>query len=150
MSTPFVMTPEIEAQLADLRMLAESEERKLPVETLKVYSQGFDPEDPRTRTKSCYPLDQTLELPLGWKVTFSVEEQPFGWARHMSMSSPAKGRVPHPVAVEWTMKALGFVRQLGACFVYPEKYEHGRIAINVLEPLDPLHPFLREKDEKPS
>lgn len=150
MSTPFVMTPEIQAQLADLRILAESEERKLPVSLLKLYSRGFDPDDPKTRTKSLYPLDQTLELPLGWKVTFSVEEQPFGWARHMSMSAPAKGRVPHPVAVEWTMQALGFHRPLDACFIYPEKYDNGRTAINIIEPVDPALPFLQERKKKPA
>lgn len=148
--TPFVMSPEVEAQLAALRSLAESDERKLPVDLLKLYSQGFDPEDPRTRTKSLYPLDQTLELPLGWKVTFSVEEQPFGWARHLSMSSPAKGKLPHPVTLAWTMKALGFARKLPACFVYPEKYAEGRIAVNVIEPVDPYQSFLKEEKEKPS
>jgi hypothetical protein len=120
--TPFVMTDGIKAQLQELRKLAEQDDRVLSLEEVKAHA---------------YPVDQTVELPLGWKVTMSVEYQPVGLTRHMSMSSPVAGRVPTPEAVQWTLLALGFVRPLESCMVYPEQYASGRLAVNVLEPMDP-------------
>jgi hypothetical protein len=135
--TPFVMTDGIKAQLQELRKLAEQDDRVLSLEEVKAHANGFDANDPSTRLSSPYPVDQTVELPLGWKVTMSVEYQPVGLTRHMSMSSPVAGRVPTPEAVQWTLLALGFVRPLESCMVYPEQYASGRLAVNVLEPMDP-------------
>jgi hypothetical protein len=135
--TAFIMSDEIKAQLQSLSKLAEQDDRVLALDTIRAYAKGFDANDPSTRLGSPYPVDQTLELPLGWKVTMSIEYQPVGLTRHMSMSSPVEGRTPSPEAVQWTMLALGFVRPLEDCMIYPEEYATGRTAINVLEPLDP-------------
>lgn len=144
MPTPFIMDDSIRRALAELATLAMREDRRIPIAVLQEHSQGFDPEDPNSRRTCPFPLDQTLTLPLGWKVTLTIEEQPFGLARHMSLSSPALGRAPGPEAIVWTMEALGFVRPLQGCMVYMEQYRDKRYAINVMEPVDPKVAFGKE------
>lgn len=137
---PFVMTDEVRERLAKLADLAASEDRILPLDVLQQCADGFDPEDPSTRLPSPFPQDQTIVLPLGWKVTMSYEMQPCGLARHLSISSPAAGRAPNPIAVQWVMDALGFVRPVKDCVVYPEMYADNWTAINVIEPVEPVQP----------
>lgn len=134
--TPFIMSPEIEEQLQALRRLAEREDRRIPLDVMMAFAKDFDPEDPSTRKGSPYPLDQTVELPFGWKVSVAVERQPSGWFIHMSMSSPFKDGLPHPESVKMVLEALGFHRPLEQCMIYLERYEVGRTAVNVLELLD--------------
>ena len=52
--------------------------------------------------------EQTVELPFGFLVTYSIEMHPIGLCRHMSMTSPVAGRMPTPEAVQWICSALGF------------------------------------------
>jgi hypothetical protein len=79
---------------------------------------------------------QTIELPVGFLVTFSIEVgHPCGVARHMSVSSRAEGRLPLPDAIWMIAEELGFAGGLETCFVYPEELRgHGR-AINVVQPV---------------
>lgn len=147
MTTPFIMDEETKHKLDKLRKLAEEEERILSLEELKRYATNFN-EDKPSVLGSPFPLDQTLVLPLGWKVTMSFEHQPFGLARHMSMSSPAKGKVPITHSVQWVMLALGFVRPLEGCLVYFETYAAGRKAVNVMEPVDPTVEWPPPKQRK--
>ena len=143
--TVLIITPKVEKDLKALRQLAERADRKLPIDKLKKYAQGFDPNNYKTRTNktSPYPADQTIELPNKFKITLSVEEQPFGWALHMSMSSPKKDRVPSPEAIKIIMKILGFKCSLEKIlkegWVCLEEYAKGRKAINILEPLELDH-----------
>lgn len=58
---------------------------------------------------------QSVELPPGFLVTFSIERHPGGLARHMSMSSPAVGRAPSPQAVWLVCGHLGFIGTLEGC-----------------------------------
>jgi hypothetical protein len=140
MPTPFIMDPVIERHLKDLAELAAEKDRIIPLDVLQQYAAGFDPDDPSTRLASPYPDDQTITLPLGWMVTLSYEFQPMGLVRHLSMSSPAAGRVPHPEAVRWVMDALGFMHPLEECLVYPETYDNGRVAMNVIEVVESVQP----------
>jgi hypothetical protein len=52
------------------------------------------------------PPPQHVELPGGWGVSMSVEEQPAGWLFHFSMSSP-KLTPPHPAACQMVLQELG-------------------------------------------
>jgi hypothetical protein len=130
------MDDKTRARLRALRRLAEHPSRKIDRETLEQHAKAFDPQDPSTRGTSPYPTDQTVVLPLGWQVTVSIEDQPMGWAIHMSMSSPRKGKAPSPEVVQWVLEALGYQRRLGDCLLYLEHYAQDRVAVNVLEPLD--------------
>lgn len=83
--------------------------------------------------------DQTVEIPIAYLVTFSIETgHPAGPSRHLSMSSGRKGRTPTPEALWLIAEALGFAGGLAACHVWPEALSHddGRTtAINVVQPL---------------
>jgi hypothetical protein len=50
---------------------------------------------------------QQVELPVGYRVAISFEEQPAGMCLHLSMSSGAPGKVPHPDAVKMVLQAIG-------------------------------------------
>lgn len=83
---------------------------------------------------------QTLELPFGFLVTFSVETgHPCGTARHLSVSlqdANTTGRVPHPAAVWEVAIQFGFTGSLEMCAIWPEVLQgHGR-AINVVQPIE--------------
>jgi hypothetical protein len=127
----FIMSPEIESSLRKLMALAESPERRIPLATIKAYAQGSNP----SWKGSPVPLDQFVDLPLGWRVALSVEEHPTGWYRHLSMSSPDPGRAPSPAAVEMVLVAVGFARKLEECHIHLEQFAENRVAVNVIEPL---------------
>lgn len=79
---------------------------------------------------------QTIEIPFGFMVTFSIElNHPCGTCRHMSMSSPLAGRLPSPEAMRIIMVQLGFVGDLEQCTVWCEPLEGHGEAINVVEPV---------------
>ena len=83
---------------------------------------------------------QTVVLPVGYFVTFSIETgHPCGVARHLSMSSERvhlPGHVPHPEVVWMVAEELGFSGGLETCFVYKEELRgHDGLAINVVQPI---------------
>jgi hypothetical protein len=55
---------------------------------------------------------QRVDLPVGYRVSISVEEQPAGMCLHLSMSSSAPGKVPHPDAVCLVLDVIGIERGL--------------------------------------
>lgn len=44
----------------------------------------------------------------GYRLVYSIEEQPRGWFRHLSVSVDNIEKAPHPAAVELLMKEFGF------------------------------------------
>jgi hypothetical protein len=48
---------------------------------------------------------QQVELPVGYRVS-----QPAGMCLHLSMSSSARGKVPHPEALDMVLDAIGIRR----------------------------------------
>jgi hypothetical protein len=83
---------------------------------------------------------QSVALPLGFLVTYSVETgHPAGTCRHLSMSSPVASRVPSPEAVWMVAEYFGFKGGLGACVIWDEELQRGQgerqIAINIVQPL---------------
>lgn len=140
-STPFIIDQNIEQSLKSLVELANQPDRRISLHTLKEASIGFNPNDPKTRKTSIYPPDQTITLPLGWKLTISIEEQPYGWCWHLSMSSPQLGKVPAPETVQMIIDTCGFNCKLNECFIYPETYQTGRVAINVINSLENTGPW---------
>jgi hypothetical protein len=82
---------------------------------------------------------QTIVLPFGFCVTFSIElEHPAGTCRHMSMSAPRKDRLPAPEAVDMVAEHLGFIGGFRACRVWLEDLERGdgkQQAVNIVQPV---------------
>lgn len=76
----------------------------------------------------------SMELPFGYRVTFTVEVHPNGKrTRRMSMSSPNMRRIPLPEAFNMVLPSLGFKKTFEQCYTFPEDVPDGRIAINVIE-----------------
>lgn len=89
-------------------------------------------------------------IPMGFKIVYTVEVQPAGALKHMSMSITLPGRVPHPEAVEMIMEEMGFVNPLSDCLWYEEQCGGGQMAINVMEPLDGDWTPFRKASNSPS
>lgn len=56
----------------------------------------------------------------GFKCVFSIEEQPCGWARHLSVSVAAIDKMPNIEAVKMIMCEFGIENPLDECYVYIE------------------------------
>lgn len=112
-------------------------------------SRGFDPANPKTRTTDSLPPEFTIEIPRGFTVTYTIEEQPIGLCRHISVSVDTPGRLPNSHALAWLLEAFGFMCvkggepnqqeprmraaiQSGALYTYPEDCGT-RWAINAFE-----------------
>ena len=85
--------------------------------------------------------DFTIDIPMGFSVTYTHEEHPGSMCKHLSMSVHAKDRVPNPIAVEMILKEFGFTNSLSECLkwgtVWEEKFgENNQTAINIVEPLN--------------
>lgn len=81
---------------------------------------------------------QTVEIPMGYAVTFSIEDgHPIGRCRHASVSLDSPDRLPHPAAVWELCKHLGFWgKNLGeADRVWNEQLRQGA-AINVVQRME--------------
>jgi hypothetical protein len=83
---------------------------------------------------------QTIELPVGWLCTFSIETgHPCGAARHLSVSRQgvAPGTGPHPAMIAEIAHEFGFTGTLSDWVCWPEQLQ-GRdgIAVNVVQPID--------------
>lgn len=80
-------------------------------------------------------LDEKFQLfiPQAFKIVFTIEHQPPGKARHLSMSVSEKNQLPPIQSVKTIMDLVGFKNKLEACHVFEEKLEPGYTAINVLE-----------------
>lgn len=81
---------------------------------------------------------QTVEIPVGFWVTFSIEHNhPCGSARHMSVSVGRADRAPNPHAVWMVAQELGFWGTLEDTTVWPEPLlGHRSVAINVVQPMN--------------
>jgi hypothetical protein len=81
--------------------------------------------------------EQTVDIPVGYLVTYSVEiGHPGGTARHMTMSSSEQDKVPTPIALWMVAEELGFAGGLEACVLWPEhllRGDHVTRTMNVLQ-----------------
>lgn len=88
----------------------------------------------------------SCRIPVGFKVVFSIEQQPppLGLCRHISISVEQPGRSPHFEAVNMIMAEFGMegpVQTLKApSMVYREDLPGGRSAINVIIQVPELSP----------
>lgn len=124
-------------QIADLVKLAH--ENPLTPAFIGKLSEGFDPDDPASRSNLQWviPIEFTIDIPDGFRVTYTEEQQPMGLCRHLSVSVSGTDRIPNPVAIQMLLSLFGFERPLGdRQMVYPEKYASGLTAVNVIEPME--------------
>jgi hypothetical protein len=65
----------------------------------------------REKIPSLARFSQHVDLPVGYRVSISFEEQPAGMCLHLSMSSGTPGKVPGPDAVTMVLTAIGIPRE---------------------------------------
>ena len=76
-----------------------------------------------------------ISLPVGFNVTYTVEEQPFGKARHISVSVDRPGKLPAPEAVDMILEEFGFRGRLMDKTPGVHFWVEAEKAINVVEAL---------------
>jgi hypothetical protein len=99
----------------------------------------------------------TIDIPFGFSATYTVEEQPQGWTRHLSVAADRSGRAPHPAAVDMLMREFGFravgVRQIEILWMEP--IGNDRQAINLVEYIEASagavldDDYIRDPDQEP-
>lgn len=76
-------------------------------------------------------------IPVDFRCVFSIEQQPMGWCRHLSISVSGEGNNPHPAAVFVIAQAFGFgMDPWKSSHVQAEKIPVDRLAINVIQRLE--------------
>jgi hypothetical protein len=80
------------------------------------------------------PPSQEVLLPIGFRVCFSIEEQPAGLVRHLSISVDNPGKILTAIAVMMIAKEFGFSEfPLQQGRVWVEEFAPGEHAVNVCE-----------------
>lgn len=131
MSTPLIIDDAIRAQLHTLRKLAEAN----PVDMPPLLARLTTPEGKAAHKAQM--TQQSVEIPLAYLVTFSIErDHPCGTCRHMSMSVAREGRVPNEFALWMVAAELGFWGSLKECTLWSEHLLGHGVAINVVQPQD--------------
>ena len=121
---PFIVDDDIREQFSNLVSYAEKHPLSIDdiLDTMnkEVLPVGDDP-------------NHVINMPFGYRIVYSVENQPSGKVRHLSMSVDEDDKCPNMAAVQETMKMLGFKNDIENCYVKLENISPKRKAINVLE-----------------
>ena len=75
----------------------------------------------------------SIELPVGYFVTYSHERQPFGLAQHISVSVNRPHKAPSVEAVEMILEEFGMQPLRGSVSVWIEEVNRTTKAINILQ-----------------
>ena len=75
--------------------------------------------------------DYVVHIHDGYRVVYSVEEQPIGDCHHISVSIDKKGKTPNPIAVEMILEEFGMKKLEDSLEVWPEG-----IAINIIQEIE--------------
>ena len=135
---PLVIGPEtlreIETAIARARM------NPIPWQTLK--ATAVDTPGPmlalKDRKPGARPASIFVEIPFGFRVAISFEEQPVGLCRHISISveTSPQGKLPHMEAVKAIAEAFGIDiakdYNSATTSTWVEEFAPGEFAINVL------------------
>jgi hypothetical protein len=139
-ATPLIVGEAQRQALHKLRALAAANPLDMPTVMERLKTRAGTAAHMRQMTK------QTIDIPLAFSVTFSIEVgHPVGTCRHMSMSSDRTGRLPTPEAVWMIAEELGFVDSLAACHFWFEDVQGGasskrKQAVSLVQPLATLTP----------
>jgi hypothetical protein len=75
---------------------------------------------------------QFLDIPFGFRIGYSVEDQPGGLIGHLSISVDSKGKAPHPAAVNMIAELFDMSIE-SADKVWLEEFEPGHKAVNLIK-----------------
>lgn len=94
----------------------------------------------KTRVENGEPIGNDRRfncmIPDGYKVTFSIEQQSFGWTKHISVSVTDRTKMPNPAAVKLLMQEFDMGYPLVNSLVFIENVNDGVQAINVICPVE--------------
>lgn len=72
-------------------------------------------------------------LPVGYKVVYTIEQQPAGKVRHLSVSVDTPGKYATPESIQVIMDEIGFQNPLLKCEIGMEDIGSNHQAVNILE-----------------
>jgi hypothetical protein len=120
------------------KLIEYAKDNPFSVEFLEQHNQPPDEKTGRTKSNQesvDVGAKYTISFVGGVNVTYTHEEQPTAWCRHMSISSV--GTYPSLALVEMLMAEFGFVnKHVRDVAGWLEDLMDDRVAVNVLEPLD--------------
>jgi hypothetical protein len=77
----------------------------------------------------------SIEVPMGYVVTYTHERQSFGVVRHISVSVDDRTMMPHPEAIEMILREFGMVPLKESIKLWVEEFDIGHRAINIVQHL---------------
>jgi hypothetical protein len=140
-------------QTAIAELIAKAGRDRVPLEDMKRRVQQLQRGIPLPKR---YNKAFMIDIPFGFTVTYTIEEQPQGWTRHLSVAADRPGRAPQPAAVEMLMREFGFraagVRQIEIRWMEP--LGNDRQAVNLVEYIEAsaaavLDDYIRDPDQEP-
>lgn len=124
---PLILTDETRAEIARVRRFAEL--HKLPLSYIQAVAAGEAEAIGNDQNYRCV-------IPLGYRCAFSIDGQPGGEFRHLSISVSGDGYAPSPIAVQELAREFGFTGSIegGDWLIVEEKFLGQRkAAINVMQ-----------------
>lgn len=135
MTRMLAITPEVRTAVAAMRERAAAN----PVTRAEIDAIGIPAQKIRNLTLADRPpgferkqKSQFLDIDFGFRVAYSVEDQPGGLVGHLSISIDRKGKVPHPAAVVEIARLFDMSIQ-SAEYVWLEEFEPGHQAVNLIK-----------------
>lgn len=133
MTRALMITPDIRHKIKALKEKAAAH----PIPIKKVMDKALAPEkefevklSDRDPGKT-YDAAEGFLIPVGYRVAYSVEEQPAGICAHLSISVDKKGKLPHPEAIKMIAFEFG-CEDLKDSTGWIEEFEPGHDAVNVV------------------
>lgn len=133
---PLIINDEVRAKIAEAIKRAEA--NPLPLAYIKsaaVPAYTVDLKLSERKPGFERPESENVLIPVGFRVAFSIEEQPVGMCGHLSISVDNPRKVPHPEAVKMIANEYGLkVKTLADpnITVWFEEFEPGHRAINLV------------------
>jgi hypothetical protein len=118
--------------------LARALENPIPFEALREHASLAATRDLKLADRKpglIRPPLMHVAIPIGFRAAISVEEQPAGMVRHLSVSADRPGRIPHPTAVVMIAEEFGMLPPFDALWL--EEFDPGHQAVNVLKLIEP-------------
>lgn len=120
--------------------LAEAEAHPIPFEALRAAALPMPREMTELKLADrkpglIRPPSAHVDIPFGFRAAVSVEDEPAGFIRHLSISADRPGRIPSEAALLMIAEEFGMVPPFDG--IWLEEFDPGHHAINVLKLVRP-------------
>ncbi len=133
MSRPLIITEAVRFEI--WQALARADASPIPSETMRQFATlaaGVRELKLADRAPGLErPASEHVEIPIGFRAAISVEEQPAGMVRHLSISVDKVGRMPSEAAVMVIAEEFGMVPPFDGAWL--EEFDPGHHAVNLLK-----------------